>query len=111
MLTGDLPRPEYPDSLAERAEVRWLTDARASLGYARAALAQRGDVLTAIANSSRGIVEASHSRLAGRSTWALNEKGIADAAGIAGLAELLLSATTPTELGAAIDHAAHVIDT
>jgi predicted nucleotidyltransferase len=111
VLTGDLPRPEYPDSLAERAKVRWLTDARASLGYARAALAQRGDVLTAIANSSRGIVEASHSRLAGRSTWALNEKGIADAAGIAGLAELLLSASTPTELGAAIDHAAHVIDT
>ncbi len=98
VITGDLPRPEYPDSLAESATSRWLTDAGASLGYARAALAERGDVLTAIANSSRGVIEASHSRLAERRTWALNEKGIADAAGIAGLADSLLTATTAAAL-------------
>jgi len=106
VLAGNLPNPEYPDALASAATSRWSADARASLEYAHAALTQREDVLTALANASRGIIEAAHGRLAHEKTWALNEKGIADAADLADLAASLFAATAPLELGAAIRRAA-----
>ena len=111
VVAGDLPRPEYPDSLATAATGRWLSDARASLDYAQAALAQRGDVLTALANASRGIIEAAHGRLAAQKRWVLNEKGIGHAADLTEVASPLLSATTPDELAMAIDRTTEAVDT
>jgi predicted nucleotidyltransferase len=111
VVAGDLPRPEYPDALAAAATGRWLGDARASLGYAHAALAQRGDVLTALANASRGIVEAAHGRLAAQKRWVLNEKGIGGAADLTGVTDSLFAATTPEELRAAISRATDATDT
>ena len=64
VLTGELPKPEYPDALATEASRRWRADAVASLGYGESAVAQRGDVTVAVANTARGIIEAAHSRLA-----------------------------------------------
>jgi predicted nucleotidyltransferase len=109
VLSGNLPTPEYPDALSTAASSRWADDARASLAYAHAALTQRGDVLTALANASRGIIEMSHGRLAQRRTWALNEKGIAKAANLSHLAESLLAATSPEQLGVAIGRAANEV--
>ena len=110
VLAGDLPRPVYPQALADSAASRWAVDASASLQYAHRAIAQRGDALTALANASRGIIEAAHSRLARHKRWALNEKGIADAAGLSAASESLLSATSHTELRDAIEGAADLID-
>jgi predicted nucleotidyltransferase len=109
VLTGDLSPVEYPDALSESARRRWLDDARASLGYATAALASRGDTCLALANASRAIVEASHARHAARKTWVLNEKGIAAAAGLREAAELLLAASTSEELGVALERVAELI--
>jgi predicted nucleotidyltransferase len=104
VLAGELPRPEYPDALSREAARRWQDDAIATLAYAEAASRERGDVTVALANGARGIVEASHSRLAARKEWVLNEKGMARAAGLDGAAEHLLRAASPAELTDAIRH-------
>ncbi len=103
VLNGELPRPRYPARLAEAASLAWLADARASLRYAWAALRGRADVPVGLANASRGLIEAAHSRLAGRREWVLNEKGIVARAGLAKQAELLLAAADPPALAAAVE--------
>jgi len=110
VLAGDLLRPVYPQALADSAASRWAVDASASLQYAHRAITQRGDVLTALANASRGIIEAAHSQLARHKTWVLNEKGIADAAELSAASESLLSVTSHTELRDAIERAVDLID-
>src|SRR6266567_7068419 len=42
VLSGELPRPQYPALLAAEASRHWMADARASLRYAAAALHGRG---------------------------------------------------------------------
>jgi hypothetical protein len=103
VLSGKLAKPEYPPRLAKEASKSWLADSRASLWYATAALDGRRDVPVALANASRGLIEAAHARLAGRSEWVLNEKGIVARAGLAAYADLLLAASTAVELAAAIE--------
>jgi predicted nucleotidyltransferase len=110
VLAGALPKPDYPDALAREAGRRWGADARASLGYAEAALGDRGDVTVALANASRGIIEAAHGLLAERKVWALNDKGIAEAAGLDRAAEWLLGAADRSELMNAIRRTAHVLE-
>jgi hypothetical protein len=102
VLSGELPRPSYPGLLATNAGRRWHNDALASLGYASAALANRGDVAVALANASRGLIEAAQSVLASQEQWVLNEKGILTRAGLAKDMGLLLAATCPGALQAVI---------
>jgi predicted nucleotidyltransferase len=102
VLAGNLPRPSYPKLLATEAGRRWHRDALASLAYAAAALRSRGDVTVALANTSRGLIEAAQSVLAYQQRWVLNEKGIVARAGLAGYAELLLHAVDTASLQAAI---------
>jgi hypothetical protein len=102
VLTGALPRPDYPDALASEAGRRWQTDALLSLGYALTGLRGGAGVAVALANASRGLIEASHSALAQTKQWVLNEKRIVERAGLASLAELLLSAHQRDALEAAI---------
>ncbi len=109
VLAGTLPRVEYPNALSASAGERWRADAHASVGYALAT-AQRGDVATALANASRAIVEASHGRLAAQKTWVLNEKGIAEAAGLGDAAARLLTASADGGLVDAIERVATSLD-
>ena len=102
VLAGELPRPRYPGLLATNAGRRWYGDALASLGYASAALGNHGDVAVALANASRGLIEASHSVLASQEQWVLNEKGIVARAGLAADTGLLVAATDIRALQAAI---------
>jgi predicted nucleotidyltransferase len=103
VLAGDLPRPAYPDALADVAARRWRGDAIASLSYGQAALRSRGDLVVALANATRALVEASHGLLAGAKEWVLNEKGIVERAGLGGESSLLLSGSDPTQLARAMD--------
>jgi hypothetical protein len=57
----------------------------------------------ALANTSRGLVEAAHARLARRRTWALNEKGIVGRAGLTDEATTLLHAADTRGLLDAIE--------
>jgi predicted nucleotidyltransferase len=98
VLAGDLPRPRYPDVLADEAGRRWLADAMASLGYAEGAVRARGDTTVALANAARGLIEGAHGRLARRREWVLNEKGITDRAGLRDEAQRLFHASDGASL-------------
>ncbi len=89
VLVGELPRPSYPDALVAAAGARWREDALLSVGYARAALENRGDTTVAVANGGRALIELAHSRAAVAKRWVLNEKGLVKASGLAGLGAAL----------------------
>jgi predicted nucleotidyltransferase len=103
VLVGSLPRPSYPDALANEAARRWKSDAIASLSYGQSALRSHGDVVVGLANASRALVEASHGLLAEAKQWVLNEKGIVRRAGLDEEAALLLEASDLTELALTMD--------
>jgi hypothetical protein len=102
VLHGALPRPSYPDPLAVAAARRWGNDARTNLGYAAAALRDRQDIGVALAAASRALIEASHSVLARRRQWVLNEKLIVVRAGLAEQAGALLEAKDTDGLAEAV---------
>ena len=102
VLVGELPRPTYPDALMASAAARWREDALLSVGYARAALADRGDATVAIANGGRALIELAHSRAAHERRWVLNEKGLVNGSGLSTLAEALAYAADATALAQAL---------
>ncbi|MBV9047933.1 MAG: nucleotidyltransferase domain-containing protein [Solirubrobacterales bacterium] len=87
-ISGQLPRPKFPDALAEAAPVRWTGRASVSLmfalGYARLA-----DAVCCAGMLADAILCTSHARLAGRREWVLNEKQLVQRAGLANLQEAL----------------------
>lgn len=91
VLSGSLPRPDYPEPLKESAFRAWQGRAELSLGYARKAYAERGDAVMTLGSIARGLLEAGHARLARAGTWVTNEKGLLGKAGL-GAAEGWLSA-------------------
>lgn len=102
VLVGDLPRPSYPDALAASAARRWREDASLSVGYARTALAHRGDLAVAMANGSRGLIELAHARAARDRRWVTNEKGLVPGSGLGDLAEALAYAADESSLSDAL---------
>ena len=98
VLSGSLPKPEYPEVLADEAFRRWTNDSVLSLGYAASALRSRGDLVVGVANAGRGLIERAHAILADCGHWALNEKGIVDQAGLMSEAESLIAATDAASL-------------
>jgi predicted nucleotidyltransferase len=98
VFAGELSAPEFPDALAEAATRRWHADAVASAAYAEAAWDGHGDVVVALGNAARALVEESHSRLSADRVWVLNEKGITARAGLGEPASALLAANDDTGL-------------
>jgi hypothetical protein len=81
-LHGTLePVVEYPRRLAEEASARSRFNAQFSLDYAFMH-ARRGDVVGAVAQAAKAVFEEAHARLSERRCWVLNEKGIAQRAGL-----------------------------
>jgi predicted nucleotidyltransferase len=111
VLTGRLPTVDYPEPLAASANRRWRADAIASLAYGESALRRRGDTTVALATSSRGLIQWAHGRLAERREWVLNEKSIVERASLVDEAAALLSATSNSELLAAIDRTRTAVET
>lgn len=93
VLSGELPKPDYPLALRDTAYRRWHDDALMTLAYAEGALRSADDVVVAVGNLARAIVEESHARLAQRGEWTVNEKrmvaraGLSESAGLLGSAE------------------------
>lgn len=84
VLSGSLPRPEYPSELRESAARRWHNDALLSASYR-----PTDDPIIALGNVTRALIEESHSRLAARGIWVTNEKRIIARAGLGDVAESL----------------------
>ncbi len=98
MLSGQLPRPSFPEALRRSAPPWWLASASFSLVNADAAAVTADRVLTAglLAKAAIAVAQAC---LAERGEWALNEKRIVQRAGLAET-ELVLAAIgeSPVEL-------------
>ena len=89
VLSGQLPRPRFPDALRRTAPPWWYGNASFSLFYADG-YAARGEVTACAGSLARAIMAVAHARLAERGEWTLNEKRLVQRAGLTD-AELLLS--------------------
>ena len=74
ILSGDLPRPEYPAALKDSAARIWQSRASMTLAYARKAYAGRGQAAMTFGAAARALLEAGHARLARDGIWITNEK-------------------------------------
>ncbi len=88
VLTGELPKPAFPQPLRQTAPRWWHGNAAFSLYGARQAAA-RGEVSRCAGLLARAALAEAQARLAERGEWALNEKGLLGRAGLAGVDRLL----------------------
>ncbi len=95
VLSGSLPRPDYPPALRERAPPAWWSRARLTLSYARDAHAPRGHAVDCAGAAARACCETAHAILAARGEWITNEKRLLQRAGLRGL-DPLIQAMTPS---------------
>ena len=80
-IHGDLPRPDFTDALAVEAERRWTGRAQVSLMFA----GLHEDSVASTGMLAHAVLCAAHARLAERREWAINEKRLAERAGLASL--------------------------
>jgi hypothetical protein len=101
-IRGALPPVgPYPAALAATASERWRYHARFTLEHARSR-ARRGDVVGAVAQASKAVIERAHAVLAAKRAWVFNEKRIVDRAGLAAVHALFAAVPggAPGEEGA-----------
>jgi hypothetical protein len=81
VLHGTIPTTAYPPKLAAAAPPRWRFCRSFSLAYARAH-AERGNLVGAIAQTAKAVMEEAHAVMCERGEWVCNEKRLIDAAGL-----------------------------
>jgi hypothetical protein len=91
VLSGELPRPEFPAALREPATRRWRGVATRALEVAES-LASRADVAGCAGQLAKSSIATAHARLAEQGEWVLGEAGIVRRAGL-GRTEAILAAT------------------
>ncbi|MEV1007127.1 nucleotidyltransferase domain-containing protein [Streptomyces sp. NPDC049881] len=94
VLSGELPRPAYPEALRRAAPGRWAGDARATLAYARAAHAPRGRLTDCAGAIATAACQTAHAVLAARGEWVTNEKTLLERTGLRGV-DAVLTGLTP----------------
>ena len=103
VLFGQLPRPTFPNRLAELAPGVWRQRNSMTLHTAEVH-ASRSDFVGTVANMARAIITEAQARLAERRIWALNEKGIVEKAGLSNAAAVLRAAgSSAPELLSSVD--------
>ena len=107
VLSGTLPRPEYPAALRESASRRWSGMAQRTLAYARKAHAPRGHLAETAGSIAVAGAQAAHGVLAARGEWPSNEKRHLDRANLRDLDAIVTNLDpAPSQLTAAITAAA-----
>ena len=87
VLCGELRAVPYPEKLATAAPPWWRFCRSFSLDYARMH-ARRGNLVGAVGQAAKAVLEEAHALLCGRGQWACNEKQMIEAAGLAGVQSL-----------------------
>lgn len=82
VLHGVLPTSPYPEKLKAAGPPRWRFCRSFSVAYARAQ-AKRGNVVGAVGQMAKAVMEEAHARLCERGEWVCNEKRLVEAAGLA----------------------------
>jgi Polymerase beta, Nucleotidyltransferase len=93
VMSGDLPRPIYPDALRAAAPPRWWQDAQATLAYGRSAYGPRGKLTETAGTIATAACQAAHAVLAATGQWVTNEKTLLDRADLRGVDEILAGLT------------------
>ncbi|MCC3772642.1 nucleotidyltransferase domain-containing protein [Streptomyces sp. UNOC14_S4] len=91
VLRGTLPRPGFPRALRETAPPVWRDRAAATLRYARAAYADRGQATEVAGALAAAALQTAHAVLAARGEWATNEKRLLRQAGLRGIDAIVTS--------------------
>jgi hypothetical protein len=81
VLTGELPRPAFPQRLRDTAPAAWFRIAAGALHFAEV-YAGRGDRTACLANLCQAVLAAAQGRLAAAGEWVLNEKRLVERAGL-----------------------------
>ncbi|MBF6524170.1 nucleotidyltransferase domain-containing protein [Nocardia farcinica] len=82
VLSGELPRPDYPPALRESAPPIWRDRAALTLRYARGAYLPRAQVTEFAAALATAAMYTAHAILAERGEWVTNEKRLLARAGL-----------------------------
>ncbi len=103
-VNGDLPAvDEYPEALSQAGARRWPRHADFSLAHARLR-AERGDVVGAVGQVAKAVIEIAHALTCRRRVWILNEKKLIERAGLGDLhAGFVEVPTSPPQLIAWVD--------
>jgi predicted nucleotidyltransferase len=110
-LRGSLENPDFPEALRKAAPQRWWTTAQLTLGYARAAHAERGHLTETVGALGQAACEAAHALLAERGEWVTNEKRLLERAGLRDVDRLLLGLGADSEsLTRAVDDTLELLD-
>jgi hypothetical protein len=88
VLSGELPRPDYPDALAAAAPRRWRDQAALALMFA-GMYAETGDAVLSAGMLTQAVLSAAHALLAERREWVVNEKRLVERAGLEDAQRLL----------------------
>jgi predicted nucleotidyltransferase len=97
-ISGELPRPRFPEPLADAAAGRWRGRAGVALMFAEIH-ARAGDTVCCSGMLACAVLCVAHARLAERREWVLNEKGLVARAGLEEAQALL---ARPGSTGAAL---------
>lgn len=82
VLSGDLPRPDYPEALRRGAPPVWKGMAAATLSYAEHNHAPHGRVAQTAGLIAQAASQAAHAILAERGEWVTNDKALLSRAGL-----------------------------
>ncbi|MGH2697646.1 MAG: nucleotidyltransferase domain-containing protein [Actinomycetota bacterium] len=102
VLHGELPNPDYPETLANVASERWWEEARLTLDYARDSYARMGRVAETAGAIATAACQTAHAIMAARREWVTNEKTLLDRAGLRIIDEVtasMLPATLESAVG------------
>jgi hypothetical protein len=88
VLSGELPRPRFPQRLRETAPAVWFRIAAGALHFAEV-YADRDDRTACLANLCQAVLAVAQGRLAAAGEWALNEKRIVERAGLGSIQDRL----------------------
>lgn len=92
VLSGELPRPEYPSALRRTAPELWWGNAKLTLAYARSGHAERGHVTECLGQVAVAVTQVAHAVLAARGEWVTNEKRMIDRTGLRAVDDLVAGA-------------------
>jgi Nucleotidyltransferase domain len=92
VLHGELPTPDYPAALRQRAADVWWGRADATLGYARSYHAPQRRLAQCAGLAAQAACQAAHAVLAARGEWITNEKALLTRAGLRHVDELIAAA-------------------
>ncbi|WP_328396710.1 nucleotidyltransferase domain-containing protein [Nocardia sp. NBC_00416] len=112
VLSGTLPRPDFPEAMRGAAPPVWRNQAALTLRYARTAYAARGRVTETAGALATASMQTAHAIMAARGEWVTNEKRLLERAGLRGIDAIVAGLTPdPPKLAAALDAARELFAT